>query len=142
MIAAGRYDWKNDDITAKRFPITGVDQVEFEGKLFHFNRDISSDDAERQIKADDPANPWDPSKIEHLLSFGEKFPEEQRKYPIVGLGSVAEVSGDHRVPCLVGSDSERGINLRWRVGDWGARCRFLAVRLPAGKAGMPAGRQA
>jgi hypothetical protein len=137
MIVAGRYDWKNNDITAKRFQITGVGQLEFEGKLFRFNRDISSDNAERLIKADDPVNPWNLGKIEHLLSFGEKFPEEQRKYPIVGLGSVAEVRGCRRVPYLRRLDSKRDLHrldskrdlgLGWRDDDWGALSRFLAVR--------------
>ena len=33
MIAAGRYDWKNSDLTAKRFPIKGKGIVEFEAML-------------------------------------------------------------------------------------------------------------
>ena len=68
MIAAGRYDWVNSDITAKRFPISGVGVMQFETKLFHFGHDISSDEAERRIAADDPTNPWTPAKIEHTLA--------------------------------------------------------------------------
>jgi hypothetical protein len=132
MIAAGHYDWKNDDITAKRFPIVGVGTVELEAKLFHLNRDISSDAAERFIKADDKANPWESAKIEHLLSFGEKFPDEQRKYPIVALGSVAEVGGYRYVSNLFKDDSKRRLDLIWRGLGWGASCRFLAVRKVSG----------
>ncbi|MEK7185267.1 MAG: hypothetical protein AAB726_01465 [Patescibacteria group bacterium] len=128
MIAAGHYDWKNDDITAKRFPISGKGIVEFEAKLVYPNRDISSDDAEAMIKALDPTNPWESGKIEHLLSFAAKFPEEQRKYPIVGLGSVAEVLGYRVVPYLHRRASERSLYLSWMDGDWDAFCRFLAVR--------------
>ncbi len=128
MIAAGNYNYRNPDITAKRFPIFGKGVKKFEAKLVHPNRDISSDAAEGQIMAIDSEKSWHPAKIEHLLSFGKQFPEEQRKYPIVGLGSVAEVSGDRRVPCLDGGGSERYLYLLWRDYDWGAVFRFLAVR--------------
>jgi len=129
MIAAGNYNYRISDITAKRFPISGKGIVKFEAKLVHPNRDISSDNAEAQIKATDVTNPWEPGRIEHVLAFGKQFPEEQRKYhPIVGLGSVAEVRGDRRVPYLDRLVSERYLNLNWRDRGWYALCRFLAVR--------------
>ncbi len=128
MIAAGRYDWRNSDITPERFPISGTGIVKFEARLIHPDRDISSDDAEAQIRALDPQNPWEPGKIEHLLSFGAKFPKEQRKRPIVGLGSVARVDGCCDVPCLDRDGSERGLHLLWGGDGWDAVSRFLAVR--------------
>lgn len=128
MIAAGNYDWKNDDITAKRFPIVGEGKVEFEDTIFHFDRDISSEDAVKEILAADSKNPWEPAKIENILAYGAKNPEDQRKFPIVGLGSVGEVDGDRYVSCLSGSDSGRRLYLSWWGGGWGARCRFLGVR--------------
>lgn len=124
MIAAGRYDWKNDDITAKRFPIEGKGTVEFEAVLFHFDKDISSEDAKKQIEEAG----YEVGKIEHVLSFGANYPEEQRKFPIVGLDSVGEVLGDRCVPYLVRYDSGRFLYLGWWGGDWGADCRFLGVR--------------
>ncbi len=124
MIAAGRYDWKNDDITAKRFPIEGKGTVEFEAVLFHFDKDISSEDAKKQIEEAG----YEVGKIEHILSFGANYPEEQGKFPIVGLGSVGEVRGSRRVPYLRGSVSERYLDLNWWGSDWLARCRFLGVR--------------
>src|SRR3990167_10054902 len=126
MIAAGNYDWKNSDITAKRFPVVGNGIEQFEAKLFHFDRNTVSQDNVDAIKADDPANPWEPGKIEHLLAFGAKYPEEQRKYPVIALGSVAEVDGGRRVPCLDRDDAER--DLYWWVDGWDGYCRFLAVR--------------
>ena len=124
MIAAGHYDWKNDDITAKRFPVVGKGVEQFEATLFHFNRNVSSEQAVEAIKADG----WEPGKIEHLLAFGEKYPEEQRKYPIIALGSVAWVRGGRRVPDLGRSSARRGLSLVWWVDGWLGRCRFLAVR--------------
>lgn len=128
MIAAGRYDWTNSDVTAKRFPLVGEGIIEFESKLFHFDRSVSSEQAVELIKADDTTNPYEPAKIEHLLSFGAKFPEEQRKYPIIGLGSVARVGGRRFVPYLHGSDAERRLDLHWFVFGWSPGCRFLGVR--------------
>ena len=128
MIAAGQYDWTNSDITAKRFPVVGNGTVQFEAKLFHFDRNTASQDNVDAIKADDPANPWDPGKIEHLLSFGEKYSEEQRKYPIVALGSVAKVDGYRNVPYLNRNDRRRNLYLDWWDYDWDGHYRFLAVR--------------
>lgn len=129
MISAGNYDWKNNNITAKCFRIIGEGRVDFEVKLFHFGRSISSGDAVAQIVAADPENPWEPAKAEHLLAFGEKFPDEQRKYPIIGLGSVGEVFGGGRlVLCLCGGSSRRGLDLPWFDVGWDGDYRFLAVR--------------
>lgn len=128
MIAAGNYDWKNDDITAKRFPIVGTGRVEFEDTIFHFDRDISSEDAVKEIAAADPKNPWQPGKIENILAYGAKNPEEQRKFPIVGLGSVGEVGGRRYVPYLGRSGSGRGLDLNWWGDCWVADYRFLGVR--------------
>lgn len=128
MIAAGNYDWKNDDINAKRFPIVGKGKVEFEDTIFHFDRDISSEDAVKEIIAADTKNPWEPGKIENILAYGAKNPEEQRKFPIVGLGSVGEVDGNRFVPCLYGYGSKRILSLSWWGDGWLAFCRFLGVR--------------
>jgi hypothetical protein len=128
MIATGKYDWKNDDITAKRFPLTGEGLVEVEACLFHFDRSISSEDAVKAIETADKQNPWTPGQIEHVLSFGAFFPEEQRKYPVVGLGSVVEVSGLRHVPELWEDGAGRRLDLSWWKGDWDEDYRFLAVR--------------
>lgn len=128
MISAGNYDWKNNDITVARFPVKGEGKVEFEAKLFHFNRSISSEVAVTHIKDVDPQNPWEPAKTEHTLAFGVKYPQLQREYPIIGLGSVAEVGFDRRVLYLDRDGSRRRLRLIYWVGDWNSDYRFLAVR--------------
>jgi len=128
MIAAGRYDWKNSDITAKRFPVEGTGVVEFEARYFHFDHNISSENAVKEIEQADKDNPWMSAKIEHVLAHGASFPEEQRKYPIVGLGSVGRFDGYRRVPFLYEGGSGRDLGLRWWDGGWPPICRFLAVR--------------
>ena len=128
MIAAGNYDWRNDDITAKRFPIVGTGRVEFEDTIFHFDRNTSSEDAVKEIVSADTKNPWAPGKIENILAYGAKNPEEQRKFPIVGLGSAPAVDGHRSVPYLSGHDSGRDLFLLWWDDGWVADYRFLGVR--------------
>ncbi len=130
MIDAGRYDYANNDITTKRFPIKWEGKVEFEGRYFHFNRTTSSKNAIAAMKEAG----WEPANIEHLLVLGEKYPDEQRKFPIIGLGSVAEVFGLRDVPVLYGDGSERNLSLSWFGGAWDGSCRFLAVRNKASAA--------
>jgi hypothetical protein len=128
MISAGNYDWKNDDITVARFPVKGEGKVQFEAKLFHFNRNISSEAAVTHIKDADPQNPWEPAKTEHTLAFGAKYPQLQREYPIVGLGSVAGVRFGRGVLLLGGVGSDRDLGLSRWGGVWSGHFRFLAVR--------------
>lgn len=123
-ITRGQYGWRNNDLTEKRFPVTAEQVGDWEWKLFHFDRDISSEEAIRLIKEDG----FEPGQIGHILAFGEKYPEEQRKYPIIGLGSVARVSLGRNVPALWDDFDRRGLYLYWFVDDWGRYCRFLGVR--------------
>ena len=127
MIDAGTYYSSAGYITAKRFPVQGEGVVQYQATLFHFDRRISSEDAVAAIKADDRQNPWEPAKIEGLLAYGAKNPEEQRRYPIVGLGSVVRVLGDRSVPCLYWHTAERSLDLGLWDDGWDGFCRFLAV---------------
>ena len=122
MIKAGKYDWKNDDITEKRFPLKGKGSVEHTVHLLHYDRVMTSVDV---ITAMDVAG-QEPALIEDLLAFGAKYPEEQRKYPIIALGSSAGVRGSRRVPCLDGFGSLRSLHLDWFDYGWLEQCRFLA----------------
>jgi hypothetical protein len=123
MIAAGRYDWVNSDITAKRF---GPETLSLgqEPKLFHFDRDISSEDAIAEMEKQG----YRPATLGDLLKFGAENSEEQRKFPIVALGSVARVGGDRDVAYLGRSASGRSLDLYWFDDVWPRHCRFLAVR--------------
>jgi hypothetical protein len=129
MIAAGGYDWISRDLTSKCFPVVTEGVVRFEGKLFHFDRDILTGKALEATRSADAVNPWEPGKIEHLLAFGAQYPEEQRKYPILALASVAQVDGDRYVPCLSrDGGGRRHLSLPWWHSCWNRCCRFLAVR--------------
>ena len=125
MIKAGKYDWVNSDITEKNFPPTreeGVQPVTLE--LIHFDRAISSEDALAELDT----MGFRPANLEELLAFGAKYSEEQRKYPIVALGSVWRRLGDRYVPILWDDSNGRRLRLRWFAGAWYSGYRFLAVR--------------
>jgi hypothetical protein len=124
MIAAGKYDWVNDDITADRFPFEGTTTKKFRAKLFEFGRTISSGDAVAAMEKDQFA----PATHVHGLAFDAAFPEEQLEYPIACLGSSARVRGGRGVVCLYRLDGERYLDLRDWYGDWGLDWRFLAVQ--------------
>lgn len=125
MVTAGHYDWANDNITVERFRVSEEGDGEYQAKLFHFNRNILSEVAVKEIKAEG----WGVARIEHLLAFGEKYPEEQRKFSIIALGSVCVVFGDHYLGRL-GEDAggRRYLDLYYWGEVWTDSCRFLAVR--------------
>ena len=124
-IAEGAFDWKNDDITSKNFKNADHEKGEatLKVKLFHFGRDMSSEDVVKEMDKDS----FRPATLRELVAFAAKFPDEQRKYAIVGLGSVMERDGDRDVPCLDLLGHERGLDLSWWGGGWGGYYRFLAV---------------
>lgn len=68
-----------------------------------------------------------PRGIEHLLAFGEKYPDIQREFPAVALGSRWQSSGgDWRVPYLDRDGSKRYLYLHWVDYDFRPVCCFLA----------------
>ncbi len=121
MISAGRYDWFNNDITTKRFPVKGEGKVSRKAELIRFNRSISSDGVIAELDKMGKR----PATIEELLAFGAQYPEIQREFPVVALGSSAEVSGLRCVACLYGDGSERYLRLYWWDGSWDGSDRFL-----------------
>jgi|GEM_PF-1568037 len=129
MMAAGHYDWINSDVTSERFAVVGEGIVQFAWKVFHFDCDMLSEKAIGAIRSADVTNPWKPARIEHLLAFGAKHRDEQRRYPILALASVARVHGVRYVPCLSRDGcARRHLSLPWWHSGWNRSCRFLATR--------------
>lgn len=124
MVAAGRYDYVNPNITPANFTLSGTGIVEAEICLFHFGRDMPSD----PVIAEMPKFWFEPPLIEHCLEFGAQHPEVQRQFPIVFLGSSCLVSGYRRVPCLGRGNSRRSLHLSCFDGIWRVSCMFAAVR--------------
>ncbi|MFA6006626.1 MAG: hypothetical protein WC764_02795 [Candidatus Paceibacterota bacterium] len=89
--------------------------------LFHFNRNMSTDAAEKEM--DDAG--YRPANIAELLFFALFHPELFLSYPLVALGSQF---GDYS-PCLYGwCGGHRSLSLHLRGGAWYGFSRSLGVR--------------
>lgn len=124
MISQGRYHWVNPNITDENFPATGSGVKKYRHKLFRFDRRMSSEAVIDAMKVEN----FVPARHEHGLAFGAKFPEAQRKCPIVCLGSSAPVGGKRYVLCLCGRDARRDLNLSWWGNGWVDDWFFLGVQ--------------
>ena len=122
LIVMGGYDWVNSDIKAENFPIDKSFNPDEETRLFHFNREMSSE----QVKKEMDKEGWKPATIWHLLMLGIKNPELQKQFPIIALVSVWR----DLVPYLgwSGIDRKRDLSLLRFDDRWLGDCRFLAVR--------------
>lgn len=126
MIAAGRYGRVNSNITEENFPIKGSGKVDLNLELVCFNKYISSNEAIAELKK----LGMRPATLPELLAFDEKYLEEQRKYPILALGSVWRDWDGRNAPCLWDGSDGRRLRLYWIEVVWGGDCRFLVVREP------------
>lgn len=124
-IKDGGYDWKNDDITEKRFPLTlaaGPRPL----VLAHFNKVMTSPQVEEWATE----NGYEVALIDDLLAVGShsEYKELQRQFPIIALGSSTVFDGERYVPGLGRNDSKRDLDLGWYGNEWHGYCRFLLVR--------------
>ena len=127
MIVASKYKLNNPYIAEWNFPKEeDRGKTEFYLELLHFNRVMSSD----QVLAAMKSRNLRPATLSQFLAFVEKYPEEQRKYPIAALGSIwkDDPCGDWRVPCLWRDSRGWVIELGWFGSVWYGDYRFLAVR--------------
>ncbi|MFA4942506.1 MAG: hypothetical protein WC564_02605 [Patescibacteria group bacterium] len=127
-VADGKYNAANNDISSENFPVPGEligKKVKISGKIFHFNRGISSEDV---IKEMDEAE-FRPATLMELLAFGAAYPELQKQYSIIALGSFWIDYDRRRYVPYLGKDSvDRRLDLDQFGNDWRAWYRFFGVR--------------
>jgi len=131
MIRAGNYNWVSDGILEQEGVFEGKrGEQETEAFLFSFSKRI----AIPEIKEKMEKKGFQPARIEHLLAFGATYPEFQKKFPIICLGSTFRETNIGpslpRVPALVFEQGKRCLCLKpsWHLVGWEENCRFLAVR--------------
>jgi len=125
MVSSGRYDWANDAINSRNFQIVGSGTAQVVPELVYLNKVVTSEEVLVHMEA----NGLRPATLAELLAFGATYPEIQRQYPVVCLGSLwVDRCGYRHVPDLYGGGSERELSLRWYGCGWLESCRFLAVR--------------
>lgn len=124
----GKYDWNNYDVSSKNFPTTRKGEADLVLELVHFNQVLTSKEVLKELDK----RGLRPAETHELLSFGIKYPKEQRKYPIVALGSVWHGGWNDSLlsPCLwrdSGDREQRELSLGWSDIGWDEYYRFLAV---------------
>lgn len=125
MVKAGNYLYVEPEIIKENFPLDDEGKTEEDIFILHFDRAITSE----QAIAEMDKQGLRPATSTHALHFGSRYPEEQRKYPIIFLGSLWKDSdGDCYVPCLEVDDRGRKLSLIWINSSWIAIIRFAAVR--------------
>lgn len=123
MIAACHFDRVNGNITQSNFPTASEPAEDAEYELVCLERLASTDEAEAEIKR----LGMESATLGDLLLYVRRNPEEQRKYPVVALGSRWQLSyGVWYSPYADDWFGRRRLNLRWRVSGWDGSFRFLA----------------
>jgi hypothetical protein len=121
---AGKYRWVNSDITSENFPTKRSGIVEVDIELVHFGRDMSTE----EVLAELGKRGLRPAETHELLKLGEKFPDLQREFPIIALGSVCRDSYDDlSCPSLDSNRSVRVLYLYCLGGRWDGDYRFAAL---------------
>jgi hypothetical protein len=126
------FDWVYDGYKNAEFKAIDVckdvstENREIEFELVHLDKEMHTD----AILAELDRLGFRPALYEELLGFAKQYPDEQRKYPIVALGSVDRSDDRLCSPYVREDDRGRVLHMLWiDVPDpWFRRCRFLAVR--------------
>jgi hypothetical protein len=123
-IEAGAYQAVNEAITSKNFPSKRSGQAELAMVLVRFDHRMSSPDVVRELEQEGLRA----AELSELLAFGASYPEVQRKFSVVGLGSVwRDRKGYGNVPCLYAASEGRYLDLHWWDDGWYSYSRFAAV---------------
>jgi hypothetical protein len=124
-IAAGDYQAVNADISGRNFSWTRRGKVDAEIVLVRFDQRMSSEDVLRGLEQEGLRA----AELPELLAFGAAYPDEQRKFSVVGLGSVWQDRKSYRnVPCLYEASEGRYLDLHWWDDGWYSLSRFAALR--------------
>lgn len=124
MLTGANFDFTHADITPRNFTVTGNGISPFDPKPFRFDYTISPKEAVKEMNKEG----FRPARIEELVSYATVRPDEQRRHPIIGPGSVVSLNGDRFVPCLDGGDHGREIDLVSYTTEVSVGFRLLGVR--------------
>ena len=124
-IKAGNYDYCNPGITSEHFSLSGGDEKNVEITLIHRDKLEQS-----QLLIDEFVTSGEYRNIttEETLALGAQYPELQRKFPIIALGTVVRIDGYRRALILHECSGKRRLILDWSSDTWVQECRFAFVR--------------
>ena len=115
-------------INQKNFPFSSVTTDEWEFRVIQFAEDVFSEEVSSSLVDFNTGGPWQLAGIEHLLTYGKYHPDDQRRNPIVSLGSVGVIDRTQYVPCLDARHGLRYVDLHPWVKKWHKSNSFLIVR--------------
>ncbi|MBU1202933.1 hypothetical protein KKH39_02740 [Patescibacteria group bacterium] len=124
MVRRGNYDWTNSNINDDYFTADAPHEANI--IIFkHFGEDMSTKAVLKALDDDGLR----PATMSELLELGICYPELQKQFPIVALGSISQDPyGDRSVGFLYSVDGQRELGLDWIDDDWYDHFRFAAVR--------------
>ena len=124
-IQAGDYQAVHSEITSKNFPGTRKSRADLEIMLVRFDHRMTSEGVLRELQNEGLRA----AELPELLAFGAKYPDVQRQFSVVGLGSVwRDRKGYRNVPCLYTASEGRYLDLHWWDDGWYSYSRFAAIR--------------
>ncbi len=124
-VNAGNYAGVNSSITSQNFPSTRHGQTQLEIVLVRYDRRMTSEEVLGALDKEGLR----PAELPEFLAFGAEYPEVQRQFSIVGLGSVwKDRKGYRNVPCLYEASEARYLDLHWWDDGWYSFSRFAAIR--------------
>lgn len=123
MVALGRFDWTNEKII-ENFEKSGTGNVTLSAKIFRINCRLSTEGVVVEMGKEGLR----PATLMEIIAFGVNYPEVQRCFSIMALGSYCKISGYCYVPYLCELYGERNLNLSCSDGGWNEGCHFLAIR--------------
>jgi hypothetical protein len=124
-VEAGEYQAVNASITSENFPSTRKGQAELEIILVRYDLRMTSESVLSELNKEGLRA----AELPEFLAFGAKYPEVQRRFSIVGLGSECKDRRGYRsVPCLYEASEGRYLDLHWWDDGWYSYSRFAAIR--------------
>jgi hypothetical protein len=124
-IDAGKYQGVHGSITRENFPSTRHGKAQLEIILVRYDQRMDSEGVLGELVKDGLR----PAELPEFLAFGAEYPEVQRRFSVVGLGSVwKDRKGYRNVPCLYEASEGRYLDLHWWDDGWYSYSRFAAIR--------------
>lgn len=124
-VKAGKYDWVNDDINSRNFPVRPRPVGKRIIELIEFDHDTTSKEALAEAEKRGLERPV----YGDAFDFGEQFLEKQRERPIVFLNEPWQIPyGCLCVLVLDGSSVERRLSLSRFDRGWPRHYVFAFVR--------------
>jgi hypothetical protein len=124
-IDAGNYQAVSSSITSRNFPSSRRGKAQVEIILTRFEGRMTSEEVVTELGKEGLR----PAELPEFLAFGAEYPEVQRRFSIVALGSVwRDPKGYRNVPCLFTASEGRYLDLHWWDDGWYSYSRFAAIR--------------